>query len=64
MNLGLPDYAAHVGTKEWLVRKGWITDADDDRFLNTVLHFRHAKEHNSPASPFRSIRLKSSFALS
>lgn len=50
-NLGLPDQATHAGTKEWMVRQGWITDREGDRFLNTVLHFRHAKEHQISFEP-------------
>jgi hypothetical protein len=51
INLGLPDQATHAVTKEWLVRQGWITDSGVDSFLNTVLHFRHAKEHQISFEP-------------
>ena len=37
LNSDLLDFAAAVGTKEWLVAQGWITDEEDRRFLETVL---------------------------
>jgi hypothetical protein len=51
LNLGLPEQATHVGAKEWFVRQGWITHGDGDRFLNTVLHFRHARERQISFEP-------------
>jgi hypothetical protein len=51
LNLGLPEQATYVGAKEWFVRQGWITHGDGDRFLNTVLHFRHAKERQISFEP-------------
>jgi hypothetical protein len=51
LNLGLPEQATHVGVKEWFVRQGWMTHGDGDRFLNTVLHFRHAKERKISFEP-------------
>jgi hypothetical protein len=40
LNSDLLDFAAAVGTKEWLIAQGWITDEEDRRFLETVLHYR------------------------
>jgi hypothetical protein len=46
MNCGLPNYAASIGTKEWLIQRGWISEEEEDRFLKTVLYFRIP--HGSP----------------
>jgi hypothetical protein len=51
ISLGLPEQNTHVGVKEYFVQKGWVTERDSDRFLNTVLHFRHAKERQISFEP-------------
>jgi hypothetical protein len=48
MNCGLPNYAASIGTKEWLIRQGWISEEEEDRFLKTVLYFRSPHHSTSP----------------
>ena len=47
LNLGLTPSSTGVGTKQWLVENGWITEAEDDRFLSTVLHFRNYQDRQS-----------------
>lgn len=51
LNLGLPDQSTLLAAKEWMVRQGWVKDTDADRFLNTVLHFRHASKHQISFDP-------------
>jgi len=48
LNLRLTTSSAGVGTREWLIEQGWITEAEDDRFLSTVLHFRDCLERQCP----------------
>jgi hypothetical protein len=50
MDRGLPDYDSHIGTREWLVRQGGITDAEDRGFLDTVLHYRQSIDPRSSVS--------------
>jgi hypothetical protein len=33
LNSGVQDFAAGIGSREWLIAQGWITDEDDRRFL-------------------------------
>jgi hypothetical protein len=60
MNRSFPSYAAGCGTKEWMVRQGWIEDEEDDRFLKTVLSFRQDDGRNTlpfhPFSPYQAER--------
>jgi hypothetical protein len=49
MNAGFLNYSASVGTREWLIQEGLISDQEEDRFLRTVMHFRNPK--NRLASP-------------
>lgn len=51
LNAGLLDFAAAVGTKEWLIAQGWITDEEDRRFLETVLHYRGNSINTPLAEP-------------
>jgi hypothetical protein len=48
MNCSLPNYAADEGTREWLVRHGWVSEEEEDRFLKTVQHFRHGRFSDAP----------------
>lgn len=43
---------AYIGSKQWLVQQGWITEEEDDRFLKTVLHYRG---HSEQVPPFESL---------
>ena len=53
MDRSFPNYAAGCGTKEWMVRQGWIAEEEDDRFLKTVLQFRQDDGRNTlPFHPF------------
>ena len=46
------DCVAGIGTKEWLVGQGWITEEEDDRFLRTVLHYHRDYRRTVPFEPF------------
>jgi hypothetical protein len=46
------DCVAGIGTKEWLVGQGWITEEEDDRFLRTVLHYHRDDRRAVPFDPF------------
>jgi hypothetical protein len=52
MNCTVLDYDAGIGTREWLVQQGWITEEEDDRFLKTVQHYRYNDNRSSPFEPF------------
>ncbi|HTC33582.1 MAG TPA: hypothetical protein VK724_09430 [Bryobacteraceae bacterium] len=49
MNCGLPNYAADEGTRDWLVRHGWVSEEEEDRFHKTVQHFRHGRFSDVPS---------------
>lgn len=51
LNSRLLDFAAAVGTKEWLIAQGSITDEEDRRFLETVLHYRGNSINTPLAEP-------------
>lgn len=41
------DYIAGVGTREWLIDQGWVTDQEERSFLETVLHY--GRQNGSPS---------------
>jgi hypothetical protein len=51
MTCGLVDGAAGIGTRQWLLRQGWITEEEEDRFLKTVLKYR-CNDHVPSFEPF------------
>jgi hypothetical protein len=53
IDLHIGDRATHAGTKEWLIRKGWITAEEHDQLLNTLLHFRNINAEPLSFKPFR-----------
>jgi hypothetical protein len=55
----LLDYAGSVGTREWLIQQGWVTESEEARFLDTVLHYGRQSSGASftPASPIEARRL-------
>jgi hypothetical protein len=59
MDTGRLDYAGGVGTREWLIQQGWVTEPEEARFLDTVLHYGRQNDvpSFSPASPIEARRL-------
>ena len=41
------DNAGGIGTREWLIQQGWVTEPEEARFLDTVLHY--GRENGAPA---------------
>jgi len=48
-----------VGTREWLIQQGWVTEPEEARFLDTVLHYGRQNSGASftPASPIEAQHL-------
>ena len=55
----LLDYAGGVGTREWLIQQGWVTEPEEARFLDTVRHYgrRNSGASFTPASPIEAQHL-------
>ena len=53
------DYAAGIGTREWLIQQGWVSEPEEGRFLETVLHYgrQSSAPTFAPASPIEAHRL-------
>src|SRR5262249_2582260 len=46
MDTGRLDYAGGVGTREWLIQQGWVTEPEEARFLDTILHY--GRQNSAP----------------
>jgi hypothetical protein len=53
------DYAGGIGTREWLIQQGWVTEPEEASFLDTVLHYgrQNSAPSFAPASPIEAQRL-------
>ena len=41
------DYSGGIGTREWLIKQGWVDEQEEQRFLDTVVHY--GRQNSSPS---------------